>query len=92
MILLTPPGAMVTRDILSREIRRTLPRVTSPPGFLLRDYLASCERRFIRRALRHTRGNVTRAAALMGLSRVSLTKKMKKYGLRRSARGRGSVR
>ena len=40
------------------------------------------ERRVIRAALENVEGNVTRAAALLGLSRRGLQLKMKEFGLR----------
>jgi DNA-binding NtrC family response regulator len=48
----------------------------------LKDTEKSAEREALLAALRHTDGNVTHAARLLGVSRVTLQKKMKKYQLR----------
>jgi transcriptional regulator with PAS, ATPase and Fis domain len=39
------------------------------------------EAELIRRALEHTRGNRSQAAEMLGIDRVSLWRKIKKYGL-----------
>jgi DNA-binding NtrC family response regulator len=41
------------------------------------------ERRAIQDALEDSRGNVTKAARTLGISRASLQLKMREYGLRR---------
>jgi transcriptional regulator with PAS, ATPase and Fis domain len=48
----------------------------------LRHARAAFEARHIRRVLDLHGGNVTRAAAALGLSRAMLQNKMKEYGLR----------
>jgi DNA-binding NtrC family response regulator len=48
----------------------------------LRRARAAFEADYIAKALEHHRGNVSRAALALGLSRASLQKKMKEYGLR----------
>ena len=50
----------------------------------LREARAAFEARYIAEVLRHHKGNVSRASTALGLSRVSLQKKVKEYGLRRS--------
>jgi DNA-binding NtrC family response regulator len=50
-------------------------------GSLLRAR-ASFEARYIAEVLRQQQGNVSRAAKVLGLSRVMLQRKMKAYGLR----------
>lgn len=85
MVLLTPPGAMVTPRVLSDELHHEYRKEGPTPGDALKLYMRDCETRYIRQVLRHTRGNVSRAALLLGISRVSLTKKMKRYGLQRLA-------
>jgi DNA-binding NtrC family response regulator len=49
---------------------------------LLRPARAAFERRHIARVLKERGGNVSHAAAALGLSRAQLQKKMKEYGLR----------
>jgi DNA-binding NtrC family response regulator len=48
----------------------------------LRNSRASFEARHIAEVLRQNGGNVTRAAKALGMSRVTLHKKMNDYGLR----------
>ena len=43
--------------------------------------LEKMERQFVRLALQQTRGNVTEAAKLLGLSRRTLHRKLKTYGI-----------
>jgi len=47
------------------------------------DSLADIERAHVQRILDRTDGNVTRAAEILGIDRVTLYNKIKKYGLRR---------
>lgn len=49
---------------------------------LVRETTSILEKQYITRALEETRGNVTRAAALLKISRKSLQNKMKEFGLR----------
>ncbi|MGH7859874.1 MAG: helix-turn-helix domain-containing protein, partial [Candidatus Binatia bacterium] len=48
----------------------------------LRIGMASFEARYIAEVLRQNDGNVTRTAKALGMSRVTLYKKMRDYGLR----------
>jgi transcriptional regulator with PAS, ATPase and Fis domain len=48
----------------------------------LRDARATFEARFIADVLAHNDGNVSRSAGALGISRISLQRKMKEYGLR----------
>jgi sigma-54 specific flagellar transcriptional regulator A len=52
-----------------------------PPGFDLRAYLESLERRLIERALESAGGTVAHAARLLGLRRTTLVEKLRKYAL-----------
>ncbi|HJQ85339.1 MAG TPA: sigma 54-interacting transcriptional regulator [Candidatus Binatia bacterium] len=54
----------------------------APSGTPLRAARTAFEVSYIRRALAQEAGNVSRAARVLGLSRVMLQKKMKEYGLR----------
>jgi two-component system response regulator HydG len=47
-----------------------------------RPTLVEVERRYIEVTLRHARGNQTRAAAILGISRKALWEKRKRYGMR----------
>ncbi len=48
----------------------------------LNEVVADFERRFLTRHLEEERGNISRTAERIGLSRVSLHKKLKEYGIR----------
>jgi Fis family transcriptional regulator len=50
-----------------------------PPGDLYRLLLAEVEPPLIEAVLRHYRGNQTRAAQALGISRVTLRKKLKQF-------------
>lgn len=58
---------------------------TSPaiPGGSLRTIQSEVEQRTLEKALTETRGNLSRAAALLGVSRQRLSYRMKKHGLDR---------
>lgn len=53
----------------------------APAGNLYDLFLDEVEEPLLRAVLAHTKGNQSRAAILLGLSRGTLRKKMKKYGL-----------
>ncbi len=52
------------------------------PGVSRRPTLEDVERRYIELTLVHARGNQTRAAAILGISRKALWEKRKRFGLR----------
>jgi two-component system response regulator HydG len=52
------------------------------PGVASRPTLEDVERRYIELTLTYARGNQTRAAAILGISRKALWEKRKRYGLR----------
>lgn len=56
----------------------SLPRASSPPPTL--SQLAAREMETIREALDHYKGNRTKAAAALGIHRVTLVRKIKRYG------------
>jgi tetratricopeptide (TPR) repeat protein len=64
------------------------PGASEPP--VLADALDSVERAHLVEALRQTRGNVTRAAARLGISRDTLRYRMAKHGLGREESGRAA--
>jgi len=52
------------------------------PGVHARPTLDDVERRYIELTLTYARGNQTRAAAILGISRKALWEKRKRFGLR----------
>jgi DNA-binding NtrC family response regulator len=57
-------------------------RVNEKSGLAAGDSLADVEQAQVRRILERTGGNVTRAAEILGIDRVTLYNKIKKYNLR----------
>jgi transcriptional regulator of acetoin/glycerol metabolism len=86
--------ALVTakEGVLSREdLDREFPSAASPrpgPDPKRRDSSAE-ERALIEAALRDTCGNRSRAAMLLGISRITLWKRMRRLGMSNGTRGRG---
>jgi two-component system response regulator AtoC len=77
-------------DDLPDEIKPGGRALDLEPGFRLPAGgidLESLERDLIRQALEQTRGNKTRAAALLGLSRDTLRYRLEKYGIDDAANG-----
>ncbi len=57
--------------------------VSRPLPEALREITTEFEKRYIRKALARTRGNVSRCAKICGLSRRSITSKLSEYGIQR---------
>ena len=73
----------VTRELLSPNLQRgAAPTVGSES---LGAAVATAEKAAILRALEHVDGSVTRAARLLGISRVVLHRKLNKHGIRRGS-------
>ncbi|HEV8582161.1 MAG TPA: sigma 54-interacting transcriptional regulator [Thermoanaerobaculia bacterium] len=85
LVYVCPDGQPIDAGLLSPTIRHSAAAsaTASTVGGSLRleDHLASLERRLITEALERTRGNRTRAAALLGISRNGLAIKMERLGL-----------
>jgi len=73
------PGIAITPAELPEEIIRAAAQPAPPPHGSLRD----TEREMIVRVLADTQGNLTQAAARLGIHRATLYRKGKKFGLRR---------
>jgi DNA-binding NtrC family response regulator len=58
-------------------------RLEESPGAPAEGTLASMEKEHIQRVLQRAGGNVTRSAAILGIDRVTLYNKIKKYGIPR---------
>jgi transcriptional regulator with PAS, ATPase and Fis domain len=61
-------------------MRELTVRVLTAPGGSM-PTLEANEADYIRRVLEHTRGNRSQAAEILGIDRVSLWRKIKRYGL-----------
>jgi Nif-specific regulatory protein len=88
-VALTPDGAVIGRERLSRRLTApAAPQGRSPvlapseTPATLRDARARWEAEYIAQALARERGNVSHAARALGLSRAMLQRKMKLYDLR----------
>jgi DNA-binding NtrC family response regulator len=73
--VLATRGEHIGPDALPTSLRDTTPRTTSLPS------LEDVEMRHIRRVLEDTRGNQRRAARILGITRWSLARRLRKYGL-----------
>ncbi|HEX4607779.1 MAG TPA: sigma 54-interacting transcriptional regulator [Urbifossiella sp.] len=76
-------GGPVKREHLPRElrVRAGLEKPAPEPPLALEPAVAALEERLIRRALARTRGNVTKAADLLGIPRGRLLRRMTALGL-----------
>jgi two-component system response regulator HupR/HoxA len=75
-------GKKIDAALLSPQLRQMAEEETlSEGGGSLKDVVEGLEKRKIVEAIERTRGNKSRAAELLGLSRLGLRKKMERYGL-----------
>lgn len=72
----------VLRNAVSRSVKQYLKDMNghAPEGFY-RQVLAEVEAPLLREVLRHSGGNQTRAAEILGLNRGTLRKKIEQYQL-----------
>ena len=87
MIAVTDSGNFLTEDQLSEHIRNLKPKVKPKDipleldGITLKQKIEQMESEIILHTLRRLRWNQSKAAAELGLSRVGLSNKIKRYGL-----------
>jgi len=75
-------GKKIDAALLSPQLRQMAEEETlSESGGSLKDVVEGIEKRKIVEAIERTKGNKSRAAELLGLSRLGLRKKMERYGL-----------
>ncbi|MHC4959682.1 MAG: sigma 54-interacting transcriptional regulator [Planctomycetota bacterium] len=82
--LLTLQRGAITPDLLSLPVYSGDPSAVPPtslPEGGLKELVENLERRIILDTMQRMSGNKTRAAALLGLSRLGLRKKIERYGL-----------
>jgi len=81
-LVLTPQGEAIARDVLSERVRGAGAGGTERRREgELRDAVVAVEQEMIRSALELSRGNKTRTARQLGITRWTLLKKMKDYGM-----------
>ena len=85
MVALAKDGEYLTTQNLSPNLLAAQPRARAvgfvPEGATLKDKVESLEKHFVGEALLRHRWNQSRAADELGLSRVGLANKIKRYGL-----------
>ena len=80
-VVLAGVGDEIKADALPMELLEGQEAYLAP-GVSSRPTLEDVERRYIELTLSYARGNQTRAAAILGISRKALWEKRKRYGLR----------
>ena len=86
MVALAKDGEYLTTETLSSAVLTARPRPPrlnsfSPEGATLKEKVESLERQLVGEVLSRHRWNQSRAANELGLSRVGLANKIKRYGL-----------
>jgi DNA-binding NtrC family response regulator len=79
-VLLAGVGDEITVASLPADVLEGNDAYLAPAGSK-RPTLEEVERRYIELTLQHVKGNQTRAAAILGISRKALWEKRKRYGL-----------
>ncbi len=80
-VALAEPGQQITQELLSHKTasqRSAIPTAAKNAG-TLKEITESIEKQYIIDMLRETHGNISRTARELGLSRVGLQKKIKRY-------------
>ena len=81
-VVMTPDGEEIDVSVLTEEIRNPGGR-PGESGLGLREYRRQAERRLVLATVRRCDWNVSAAARDLGVSRVGLTKKLKRLGIER---------
>lgn len=87
-VVMTADGETIEPEVLSPEMRCVLEDDGPKTRMGLHEYRRSVERQIMIETLERTGWNVTAAAKELEISRVGLTKKMKRLGVRRPERAR----
>ena len=84
VIALFPDNPLIFPDMLSSSVRNGCLGLSSgldPEGETLPDAVRRLELTMIEKTLKHFSGNRTRSAAVLGITRQGLLKKMKRHAL-----------
>ncbi len=87
LVALTPDGQMMqiktcSRDLVDLYNKECLHQRTGQKSFSLPDHVRKIEIDLITKALVKTKGNKSKAAGLLSITRQGLLKKMKRYGIK----------
>jgi DNA-binding NtrC family response regulator len=80
-VTFAPDGAILEPDLFSDEMRREPAMEVGEEGVDMAEMVRNLESRMIRNALRRFKGNKTRAAKSLGLSRRGLLNKIQRYNI-----------
>ena len=80
-VLLAGAGDVITAPMLPLELLEGEEAYLGSVGVAARPTLEEVERRYIELTLTYAKGNQTKAAAILGISRKALWEKRKRYGL-----------
>lgn len=81
MVYACPEGGVIDTALLEKLLGAAEEAPNPPPGLDLGRNVSELESRLIRQALEKTRGNRSRAAELLGISRPTLYAKITEYGI-----------
>lgn len=75
-------NAPCLRDVVARAVEQYLDDMgTTPPDDLHDRIIQEVERPLVETVLKHTGGNQSRAAAILGMTRSTLRTRIRRYGL-----------
>jgi DNA-binding NtrC family response regulator len=75
------PEDMLSNELPENDLMQNLSNLTVPASLNFKEAKKEFERKYIERCLDQTSGNITQAAALLGMHRQSLQHKIKELGL-----------
>ena len=98
LVAMTEEGEFITLKYLSPDIAKSQPAPgrmfgleALKPGATLKETVEQLEAQIVRQALQRHNWNHSRASRELGLSRVGIANKVKRYGLARDSHGGGSA-
>jgi DNA-binding NtrC family response regulator len=75
------PEEMLSNEVLEDDLMQDMSDITVPASLNFKEAKKEFERKYIEKCLNQTSGNITQAAALLGMHRQSLQHKIKELGL-----------